>query len=324
MLKEKGYTNLLGLDPSPRCAAAAKRLYDIDVMVCTVADLVERPERYDLIIVVGVLEHIRDLDAAMSNMAGLLNPGGMIFAEVPDATEFYRWPDAPFQEFSTEHINFFSAVSLRNLFARHHMEEVLSEQCRRFPTATTVYPEIVGLYRRESRESRESTPQRLSHCNAMIRLSRLRNYIRESRRVEELIEAKIQRITSDQRPIIVWGVGTHTQRLMARGSLGRRTNRRLCGFQSALHRQDAERRADPQARRPEGQARTDPDLLAGLRTRNRPPDPRGPQAAEFADASLQRERLRRGALPRPGRHPDNRIVQRYRRFQAQLRPRPKR
>ena len=214
VLKGMGYTNLRGLDPSPRCAAAAKRLYGIEVMDCTISDLLGRPERFDLLILVGVLEHIRDLHGAMASMTGLIAPGGAVFGEVPDATEFHRWPDAPFQEFSTEHINHFSPVSLANLFARRGLAEVVREQHPRWYTASTVMPSAVGIYRKSG--DSQSLPIRRDDQSEPA----LREYIRQSLEVERRIESRIEQISQGGQPILVWGVGTHTQRLMARGSLG--------------------------------------------------------------------------------------------------------
>jgi len=36
------------------------------------------------------------------------HPAGILVA-VPDVTKFTEWPNAPFQHFSSEHINFFTA-----------------------------------------------------------------------------------------------------------------------------------------------------------------------------------------------------------------------
>ncbi len=65
---------------------------------------------------VGVLEHLRDLDAR--SRTAVLLPGGLLYVEVPDVTAFADWPNAPYQDFSTEHINFFSPISLDNLMRR--------------------------------------------------------------------------------------------------------------------------------------------------------------------------------------------------------------
>ena len=52
----------------------------------------------------------------------LLPDGGLLYVEVPDVTAFADWENAPYQDFSTEHINFFSPISLDNLMrtARLH------------------------------------------------------------------------------------------------------------------------------------------------------------------------------------------------------------
>ncbi len=71
------------------------------------------------------MEHIRDLDNAVSQIRGLLREGGRVYIDVPDAGRFTADADAPFQEFSTEHINFFSTRSLSNLMClRGSAEEV--------------------------------------------------------------------------------------------------------------------------------------------------------------------------------------------------------
>ncbi len=41
-LRDRGFANVMGLDPSPACAAAAARLYDIDVLTMTLGDLAGR------------------------------------------------------------------------------------------------------------------------------------------------------------------------------------------------------------------------------------------------------------------------------------------
>src|SRR5207302_9260690 len=72
-------------------------------------------EPYAFLILAGVMEHVRDLDAAIKHFQRLVTPGGRVYLEVPDASRYEATQDAPFQEFSVEHINFFSRKSLSNL-----------------------------------------------------------------------------------------------------------------------------------------------------------------------------------------------------------------
>ena len=115
ILKEQGYENVLGVDPSPGCAKAAWDVYGISVQTHTILGIPTPDQPFDLLILIGVMEHIRDLDPAIDKIRALLAPRGRAYLAVPDAARFDSNQDAPFQEFSLEHLNFFSATSLTNL-----------------------------------------------------------------------------------------------------------------------------------------------------------------------------------------------------------------
>ena len=62
VLRDMGFHDLRGLDPSPRCAdAAARRLYDVEVLTGTLNRLPDLRPPFDLICLLGVIKHIRDL-----------------------------------------------------------------------------------------------------------------------------------------------------------------------------------------------------------------------------------------------------------------------
>ena len=64
---------------------------------------------------VAVLEHLVEPGAALHEIIDLLAPNGILYLLVPDANRFRDHIDAPYQEFSVEHINYFTSASLRNL-----------------------------------------------------------------------------------------------------------------------------------------------------------------------------------------------------------------
>lgn len=212
LLKERGYQNVWGLDPSPVCAAAARDLYRVEVRTESVSDLAKTDEKFDFLILIGVLEHIRDLDGALETMHKILAPNGRIYFDVPDATQFVDWPDAPYQQFSMEHINFFSGASLANLMRRRGFEPVFSEKVLRQYTDVTMMPSVHAVF-----EDR-GTPAGLLVRDEETE-PRLIAYIEESRAVDTRIRELIDRTAGDREPILVWGVGTHTQRLLATGGL---------------------------------------------------------------------------------------------------------
>jgi SAM-dependent methyltransferase len=211
-LRERGFTEVTGLDPSPACAAAARRLYGIDVKAMTLGALACTNERYDLIVLVGVLEHLRDLDAAFAQLRGLLSPGGQLYVEVPDVTAFADCDNAPYQDFSTEHINFFSPISLGNLMRRHGFAPVFLEQNFREQSFRTVMSNISAVYRLDASAAGAVEVDRETEAG-------LARYIECSAVEDRRLRAAIGAIVDRGRPILVWGVGTHTSRLMATSRL---------------------------------------------------------------------------------------------------------
>ncbi len=212
-LRERGFTRVVGLDPSPACATAAKRLYGIDVHTMTLADLGATDERFDVAILVGVLEHLRDLDEAFVHLRTILNPGGLLYVEVPDATTFADWPNAPYQDFSTEHLNFFAPVSLENMMSRRGFSPVFSEQNHREQSWKTVMSNVSAVFRKEA--AAPVGELRFDHDT----VKGLERYIAQCRAGDERLHAKIDALADSKRPILVWGVGTHTTRLMATSRL---------------------------------------------------------------------------------------------------------
>jgi SAM-dependent methyltransferase len=117
VFKQRGFGNVLGVDPSPACVPAARRLHGVEVSTATLAQLAGWQESFDLILLVGVLEHLRDVQPAVRTVAGRLKAGGLLYCAQPDVTAFADCVNAPYQQFSVEHVNFFSEASLSRLMA---------------------------------------------------------------------------------------------------------------------------------------------------------------------------------------------------------------
>ena len=133
---------------------------------------------------------------------------------MPDVTAFADWPNAPYQDFSTEHINFFSPVSLSNLMRRHGFTEVFLEQNHREQSYRTVMSNMSAVYRKEE-DVRAATSSSIADTAAG--LERYLAHARRGRRAAA--RQRSTRSSMRRRPILVWGVGTHTSRLMATSRL---------------------------------------------------------------------------------------------------------
>jgi SAM-dependent methyltransferase len=207
LLRQKGYAQVLGVDPSAECARVAKELYGVEVRNHTIATLPEWKDGFDAVLLVSVVEHVQTLHPLVERLATLVDEGGLLLLEHPDVTRFTPAAGGPFQEFSTEHINFFSRNSLNNLVRQHGFAEIHSFQEDRQAARNVMVPSATSLFRKEPPAGpllvRDETTERS-----------LSAYIRKSQQLEDGIRQKIVELIDGGIRFVVWGVGTHTQHLM--------------------------------------------------------------------------------------------------------------
>ncbi len=214
LLKESGFSNVLGVDPSPSCAKAAHRLYGVRVVTARLSDAVFPEGPFDFIITVGVLEHVRDLRQALACVTSRLASQGQLYVAVPDASRYARGEDAPFQEFSVEHINFFGPVSLTSLLRKGGLSLISCQQAMVQANYRTTTPSIHAVFKKDF-----GTPSVANVARDTATESGLKDYIDQSRRREEHVQAVVDGIVRRGQPIIVWGTGSQTLRLLETGRL---------------------------------------------------------------------------------------------------------
>jgi 2-polyprenyl-3-methyl-5-hydroxy-6-metoxy-1,4-benzoquinol methylase len=206
-LREQGFTSLTGLDPSEACVRYGSEQLGLRINrgLLDVRPANERP--FDVLVLSAVLEHIPDLDACIQQMASWVGPEGRVVLEVPDAVHFADAFNAPYQEFSVEHINFFSAESLTNLMEKHgfRVEAERHYVCNAGAGVTgaglTMIFQSGGSPKPPVKETASSDGVRryLTKCTSWIE--------HESRVISGLV--------ATQEPILVWGTGTLCRRLLA-------------------------------------------------------------------------------------------------------------
>lgn len=208
-LRKQGYQDIQGVDPSGVCARTAKTLYGINVVTAPLAKIPREIGSFDLVILASVLEHIVDLHGTVDSLRRLLKPRGSVYVEVPDMTRCSRVNDAPFQEFSVEHINYFGPTSLENFWHAKEFKTVGVRQTEiNYMRGLTIF-EVKGMFQRAEGEQKaewkiesQTEPE-------------LRRYIQMATEKLNRVARAIDSLAESKRPIIVWGVGTHTQSLMA-------------------------------------------------------------------------------------------------------------
>jgi SAM-dependent methyltransferase len=209
VLRESGISNVRGVDPSPGCARAAREHYGIEVDTYSIFDIPE--QTYDFLILVGVMEHIRDLEQATAKIGRLLVPAGRVYLAVPDAAAFAAQTDGPYQEFSVEHLTFFSLSSLTNLMQMRGFRRIAGGHFVCAPSHGTTGGIVWGVFEAGPYEPRLEKDTETE--------TGLAAYICKSEQVDARVRRIIAGIAASADPILVWGTGAHTLRLLAEGGL---------------------------------------------------------------------------------------------------------
>ena len=209
-LKSLGFTNLLASDPSSGCVRSIQTSFGVPAIAFGMYDAEVPGPPFDFLILVGVMEHLRELDLAVARFHELVRHGGRVYLEVPDASRYAAGLDAPFQEFSVEHINFFSAGSLKNSMQARGFRAVKTGQVMRALHEASC-PSVYGVFERTS-GSLPIEPDTATE-------SGLRSYIKDCEAEDSQLRARISESVPAGEKMIVWGVGAHTLRLLANRGL---------------------------------------------------------------------------------------------------------
>jgi hypothetical protein len=206
-LREKRFKDVCGIDPSPVCVETTRRLANGNAWVGTLSAVPLEAGSFDGVILSHVMEHVRDLSTAMDRVYSILNPGGWVYIEVPDASRYNEFLVAPFQDFNTEHINHFSQTSLANLCRRNCFVPEACGNKTIFSSKDMLYPALYWFARKSS--------DRLSIVKDEVLRGDLESYVTASHALLARIDANIRRLLNNYSEIIVWGTGQLTMKLLA-------------------------------------------------------------------------------------------------------------
>ena len=122
-LRETGFTNLVGLEPTKNMSSVAIasgfKVFNTFLDVSTADEIVLGEGKFDCVIIRQVLEHIANLENFGLAIQRLVKPGGVIAIEVPDAELNFRGPDYALWE---EHVNYFTIKSLEIFLQLNEMK----------------------------------------------------------------------------------------------------------------------------------------------------------------------------------------------------------
>ena len=210
VLKHRGYKHLMAVDPSPNCVQSIKE-YGL-AACCATLETFTSTQQFDLVSLTGVLEHLYDIQIAIKRIARLIKPGGYLFVDVPDASEYSTHFLAPYYRYDQEHINHFSKHHLTNLMSWGNAQPVEIIQ-KEMPFAKYhPMPSLLGLYSKKESETELFTESSIKP-DFQLKQAIVNDLIIS--RKEDCLSFNNEGNVSTA----IWGIGAHTLRLLEESDL---------------------------------------------------------------------------------------------------------
>lgn len=213
---QRGYRRVSGIDPAEGCVSAMRAAG----MTAHVGEIEgdrwpTDPDRFDLIVLSHVMEHVFDASAALHDVAQRVAKNGLVYLEVPDASRYTLDGFPPFYFFDPEHVNHFDADSLEGLARRCGMG-VRCKWTRTLDLGSGQFYPAVGLLL-EAANSADARASTKVHIEA-----RIERYVAASCAAmkDAIDDETLDALRNQRRPLILWGAGSHAQRLLAQTALG--------------------------------------------------------------------------------------------------------
>jgi SAM-dependent methyltransferase len=219
-LRRAGFLDAVGMDPSLACVKAAT-LRSHRAYVSTLADDVV--DKYDVIILSHVLEHIEDPIAALRGVKDRLRFGGSAYIEVPDAAHYSKY-GLPFLDFNSEHINHFCGDTLA-AGCRAAGLHVISIHTREIElTNGSLYPAVWAWVTRE--------PRRPAVTKAR---DGVKDYVERSKLALNAMNERLEFELFGWSEVIVWGAGSYLGNILTLPAIQSRRVVQLIDRNPSLH-----------------------------------------------------------------------------------------
>ena len=202
MLQEQGFRHLTGLEPSEKNCRGITERWGIRAVAGALGEDIPPlvGETFDVVLMEGVLEHLLDVQGNVRDALAYLKKDGALYLNVPDLAAFPDCHDL-YQQFSVEHVNFFSLPSMQNLMGAFGMTCVAYDR--------NGYG-VFTLWRHAS----EGVPARTFD---QAGTADMRTYLAGAEQLAAQMKDRLAPYRG--REVYVWAAGTHTAMLYQLGLL---------------------------------------------------------------------------------------------------------
>jgi SAM-dependent methyltransferase len=198
-LTERGYRNVLGVDPSERNIETARKKGINCIQADSFSDDPNLIGKFDFIIFSHTLEHIFDTFSALENVKRMLKPNGIIYIEVPDASKYCDVDFSPYFFLTYEHVVHYTYEILPKIAGCFGFDLIQSEQ---FLKAASYYV-LYGLFKNGGQ-------YQPVHYNDTTKLA-IQQYLECCK---NNLKIYIEKLEISQEKLILWGIGASTALLL--------------------------------------------------------------------------------------------------------------
>lgn len=198
-----------GLEPNVDSAAKARAHAICKVHECMLEDF-ETEQRFDLIFMGGLIEHVASPTSLLLKANKLLNQNGYIYIRTPTGDDLNYETAADL--FVLEHIHLFSSNALAMLLEKTGFKLISQHSHPKFPRSVVV----IG---RKIEDLVTPAPFELQKQHVQM-MDRIRAYDLKVQHERLMVNKKIEEINSNSR-IAIYGAGSHTDFLLRHTQLGK-------------------------------------------------------------------------------------------------------
>ena len=211
-LSRNGYPHMEGLDPSEQSVCHLQK-YGLNARCGSVYDEVsEGRGEYKCIFMYGMIEHLFDPFLAISRAKEYLKKDGYMFWWIPVFDDM-REDDTPVvNNFNQEHINYFSAVSIRNLAIMNGLQQIRESRLVAAQRGSSKAYGILGVYQVNNDTTYEITKDAGTGKS-------IEEYYKRIKKKDLSVRRQIAEWKRTQEKIIVWGTGAYMMNLAAEAEL---------------------------------------------------------------------------------------------------------
>lgn len=200
--KKAGAKKVCGIDPSKASHKLAKKLYGIETIVGTIEDYKNIFDKFNLVILTHVLEHLFNPIKVLNKCHGFQEQGGWVLVEVP---LFERVDLFPPGMLALEHLNYFSeSTLLETITTAGYDPKFIGKyfNIENYPVITVIATKSINYSIIKSED-----------CSGAKKL--LMKYVNQEKRNWKNTQQKIKNMVAKGSIVYIYGAGIHTSQLLA-------------------------------------------------------------------------------------------------------------